>query len=113
MALLKCPDCLADVSDAAPACPKCGRTLAAGKAVLVRRVAFTGPGAWIQGLGVVPPFIGFAKWGALGIIGGLMIGAAFVVLGRWMNRYSECGRCGLVVPDDATVCHACRSTFLR
>lgn len=28
MALIKCPDCDADVSDAAPACPKCGRPIA-------------------------------------------------------------------------------------
>lgn len=34
MAMLKCPDCLRDVSDAAPACPGCGRPLAA--AVLTR-----------------------------------------------------------------------------
>jgi len=25
MALVQCPDCGTDVSDAAPACPKCGR----------------------------------------------------------------------------------------
>lgn len=34
MALLKCPDCLNDVSDAAPSCPKCGRLLAAGRVAL-------------------------------------------------------------------------------
>jgi len=28
MALIKCPDCGTDVSDAAPACPKCGRPIA-------------------------------------------------------------------------------------
>jgi len=28
MALIKCPDCGADVSDAAPVCPKCGRPIA-------------------------------------------------------------------------------------
>ena len=30
MPLTTCPDCSASVSDAAPACPKCGRPLAAG-----------------------------------------------------------------------------------
>lgn len=79
----------------------------------MRSVAFTGPGAWIQALGVVPPFVGFAKWGALGVVGGLVVGAAILMLGRWMNAYSACGKCGLTVPDDATVCHGCRSTFLR
>ena len=29
MALIKCPDCQSDVSDLAPACPKCGRPIAA------------------------------------------------------------------------------------
>jgi len=29
MALIKCPDCGSEVSDAAPACPKCGRPIAA------------------------------------------------------------------------------------
>ena len=28
MALIKCPDCQTDVSDLAPACPKCGRPVA-------------------------------------------------------------------------------------
>jgi hypothetical protein len=28
MALIKCTDCNADVSDAAPACPRCGRPMA-------------------------------------------------------------------------------------
>lgn len=31
MALIKCPDCGTDVSNAAPACPKCGRPIAAAK----------------------------------------------------------------------------------
>jgi predicted amidophosphoribosyltransferase len=29
MALVQCPDCKAEISDAAPACPKCGRPMAA------------------------------------------------------------------------------------
>lgn len=29
MALIQCPDCKQDVSDAAPACPRCGRPIAA------------------------------------------------------------------------------------
>ncbi len=29
MALIKCPDCKNDVSDTAPACPRCGRQIAA------------------------------------------------------------------------------------
>jgi uncharacterized protein YecT (DUF1311 family) len=31
MALIKCPDCGTDVSDAAPACPKCARPIAAAR----------------------------------------------------------------------------------
>jgi len=33
MALITCPDCQAQVSDAAPACPKCGRPMAAAAPV--------------------------------------------------------------------------------
>ncbi len=29
MALVQCPDCKAEISDAAPACPKCGRPMGA------------------------------------------------------------------------------------
>lgn len=35
MALIKCPDCGTDVSDAAPACPKCGRPIAREAAQVV------------------------------------------------------------------------------
>ena len=33
MALVTCPDCQAQISDAAPACPKCGRPMAAAAPV--------------------------------------------------------------------------------
>ena len=38
MAIIKCPDCSSEVSDHAPACPKCGRSFkpAAGDTVLTR-----------------------------------------------------------------------------
>ena len=112
MALLKCPDCLSDVSDAALHCPMCGRTLAAGKSVRVRRVAFSGPGAWIQVLGALALFGGIGAGTALAIVCGVVALVGFVWLGRWMNRYHVCGKCGATVLDNATICHACRAPFL-
>ena len=38
MALVTCPDCAAQVSDAAPACPKCGRPNGFGPAAVVQKV---------------------------------------------------------------------------
>ena len=38
MALVACPECGAEVSDAAPACVRCGRPLAGGPAGEPRRV---------------------------------------------------------------------------
>ena len=60
MPLLKCPDCLNDVSDMAPSCPRCGRTLAAGKAPKLRKSEFIGVGCIVQGLGLALPFVGAA-----------------------------------------------------
>ncbi len=39
MALVKCPDCGKEVSDAAPACPGCGRPMAAGPAAAAAAAA--------------------------------------------------------------------------
>lgn len=48
MALVTCPDCGAQVSGAAPSCPKCGRPFGnawAGQAVLVKQQM----GCWTTG----------------------------------------------------------------
>jgi hypothetical protein len=34
MALVTCPDCKAEISDAAPACPKCGRRARGGVSIV-------------------------------------------------------------------------------
>jgi hypothetical protein len=55
--LTRCPDCSAEVSDAAPACPKCGRP--SGRAAIVQTTAgatgkFLDPSANVRScLGVI------------------------------------------------------------
>jgi len=42
MALVQCADCSASVSDAAPACPKCGRPMATAPIAVREKAGFLG-----------------------------------------------------------------------
>jgi len=42
MPLIKCPDCAAECSDLAPACPKCGRPLGGQKSLATKNLGFGG-----------------------------------------------------------------------
>lgn len=50
MPLVQCPDCAKSISDAAPACPNCGRPMIAAAGVGAAQVGITGePVVTIQG----------------------------------------------------------------
>lgn len=72
MALIECPDCGAQVSDAAPACPHCGRPnqpVESLKRDRIRHEAGAAIGGLAVAIGVVAWFFGFGGVGA-GIAGG-------------------------------------------
>jgi predicted amidophosphoribosyltransferase len=112
MALLKCPDCLNDVSNAAPSCPKCGRVLAAGKVTKLVRSEFAGAGCAVQALGLLAPVGGVMLAGAIGAAFGLVALLALLLVGRQMSTFTICGRCSTKLADrSATMCPGCRGTF--
>lgn len=114
MALIKCPECLNDVSDSAPACPKCGKTLAAGKTTKLDRSEFVGVGCFVQALGLAAPVTGFMLGGGVGAALGLVVLLALLIVGRQMSTFAVCGKCGTRLQDkDAAACPACRSEFPR
>ena len=69
MALVTCPDCQAQISDAAPACPKCGRPMGA------RPTRRTPLRSAIM-LGAVTLFLVIFAWFAFNMISGAMQRAA-------------------------------------
>lgn len=100
MALIKCVDCGRDVSDAAPACPGCGRPIGAAPrhaspaAPALVRTEGAGARDKLIGLllclaGVISAAAGFSTssggaWTAVGVIGilGLLVGLIYFIKGR-------------------------------
>jgi hypothetical protein len=77
MALINCPDCEAEVSDQAEACPKCARPLARTKSVRPGRIIGFVLGFGLIGLNLVGKVAVFHPLD-LGIIGALLCLAALV-----------------------------------
>jgi hypothetical protein len=96
MALVTCPDCKTEVSDAAPACPKCGRPLVAAptSATDSRRRGYAA-GAFVLGFAATAVALkhawgpgyaystiaGFILVGGV-IVGGVCAGLAFMIAKR-------------------------------
>jgi TM2 domain-containing membrane protein YozV len=91
MPLIACPDCSTQVSDAAPACPKCGRPMTSRRTAPIAAQSTWNPGIAAV-LSLVIPGAGQMYRGDLGLgfgwfllvvasyVGGLVFGAAVHVL---------------------------------
>jgi hypothetical protein len=80
MALISCPDCSGEVSDRAPACPKCGAPIAARDAggAAVTTTQATSQSLKLQMvLGAVTFFIGVVVW----LVGPLTLAVVLIVIG--------------------------------
>lgn len=85
MALITCPDCQKEVSDAAPACPSCGRPRTE---VAVKKVG-SGVGK-LAGLTVlVVGLFGTCVGAATSGTGGLLLGLLLVVAGLYLTWSAE------------------------
>jgi hypothetical protein len=90
MPLITCPDCQTQVSDAAPACPKCGRPMADADAAPSKAYGFLifgvvlivlGGGAYYVGDTMVGSF-SLCMGGVLMIIAGIVMAIVGLVTGR-------------------------------
>lgn len=72
MPLIPCPDCKTEVSDKAPACPKCGSPIAPTKVT----IAHVSPGADLS----APITMGKGKLSGVGITG-IVLGVLMFVVG--------------------------------
>ena len=75
MPLIACPDCAAEISDAAPTCPKCGRPMRAPPPPIafvappaVQRIAGSDGGAV-----TVKPQTSCLTWGCVVVAGALLV----------------------------------------
>jgi hypothetical protein len=108
MALIQCPDCQAQVSDQAPACPKCGRPIAKIPAT----PSFKGPPhecshcggplkegkeAKSEGTGCIVVILGLVLTPVLIGIPILLYG--FHLMGK-REGFWRCGRCGAKFPRE-------------
>lgn len=133
MALLTCPDCAAQHSDAAPACPRCGRPNAAAPAAqevvrplakLQKKTVAFGAGSLVQLLGAAffVPAIGAAGFwllagssGAafffgLASIPGFLFGVGLFMWGSRLATRWLCGACGVQLSgDEVRLCPSCKS----
>jgi hypothetical protein len=89
MALIRCPDCNAQISDAAPTCPHCGRPMAAAP-MLVEQTGKSFKAGIV--IGIIVAVIGFFSAGVVGGAFGLtvlVIGVLIFVgslIGAWWNH---------------------------
>lgn len=86
MALIACPDCQTEVSDQAPACPKCGRPLAAEKSVVTKDLGF---GGFIYALLVLAGIVITANGAPAGL---LLVAAGGVLLLARLKIWSGVAR---------------------
>lgn len=78
MALLECPDCAREVSDAATSCPGCGRTIQSAPVVTRRR------GTVYEAVGALLIFSGVGGCSIMSIVGaqgGVAVGATLGTVG--------------------------------
>jgi hypothetical protein len=131
MPLITCPDCSAEVSDAAPACPKCGRPMVAApvapKGRVEAKTVHAGIGVLVQLVGAVflLPAMLWIAWvlfgsalgaNALGTmmvlpgLPGLIIGGFLISWGgRLATRYL-CDVCGHQLTGvEVKICPACKA----
>lgn len=69
MALTTCPDCSAEISDAAPTCPKCGRPMATPQGAAASTAVYTRPRTSNVTMGCALVFVAIALWAIVKIIG--------------------------------------------
>lgn len=82
MPLVRCPDCRHDVSDNAPACPQCGRPIAA---ITVEQTGKTYKA--LQAVGVILFFLGLLIW----IGGSTGWGVSILIIGTVLYVRSRVG----------------------
>ena len=70
MALIKCPDCGKDISDAAPTCIGCGRQMKATESVAVEKTERTGGRYEMIGFLIILASMGSCSVGAASSTGG-------------------------------------------
>ena len=77
----------------------------------IKKTEFIGKGCFIQGLGLLCPFIGLVA-GVPGFLVGLLAGLALLLYGSRQSVVWKCGDCRNNLADrDVRVCPVCKASF--
>jgi hypothetical protein len=81
------------------------------QAMKLSKVPFVGSGCWVQGLGLLMPFILMPIVGIpIGALLGLVLMLILMISGRTMSTQWTCGACGnRLTGPDVKLCPACRA----
>jgi hypothetical protein len=77
----------------------------------IKKTEFLGKSYFIQGLGILCPFIGLVA-GVPGFVFGLLAGLGLLVYGSRQSVVWKCGECRNTLTDgDVKLCPVCKASF--
>lgn len=78
----------------------------------IKKTEFVGKGCFLQGLGLLLPFIGWAFLGVVGAVVGAFAGVALLLSGGRQSFSWRCSECGNPLADDKVrICPVCRNAL--